>query len=444
MAYEQTHVIDSPLEEVFAWHARPGAIYRLMPPWQPVSVAQEASSLRDGTAVLAMPGPFKWVATHQGAEYDPPNRFVDVLTSPVLGRLIHWRHEHDFVGRPGQTDVIDRVTTTVPDRFIRQMFAYRSRQLTGDFAAHAWAAKFRGDPLNVAVTGSSGLVGSALCALLSTGGHRVIRLVRRPSDRVDTRVWNPEDPAPDLLDGVDAVVHLAGASIAGRFTAAHKRAIRESRIEPTRKLARLVGDRTFVVSSAIGYYGSDRGEEELTEEAGRGEGYLADVVVDWEEATGPALDSGARVVKVRTGIVQSPNGGALRLLRPLFSAGLGGRLGDGRQWTSWIGIDDLLDVYLRALVDSDLDGAINAVAPNPVRNSEYTKVLAQVLHRPALAPVPSFGPKLVLGSEGVTEVVMANQKVIPKRLADIGHPFRQAELDGALRHLLGRVALPSL
>lgn len=196
-----------------------------------------------------------------------------------------------------------------------------------------------------------------------------------------------------------------GASIAGRFTDAHRRAVRDSRIEPTRRLAELAGGvasgpAAFICASAIGYYGYDRGEQTLTEDSSRGEGFLADVVADWEAALAPAEESGIRVVRVRTGTVQSPRGGTLQLMRPLFAAGLGGRLGDGRQWLSWIGIDDLVDVYHRALWDTGLSGPVNAVAPNPVRNRDYTKTLGHVLHRPTVVPVPGLGPRALLGAQG--------------------------------------------
>jgi uncharacterized protein len=237
------------------------------------------------------------------------------------------------------------------------------------------------------------------------------------------------------------VVHLAGASIAGRFTDAHRRAIRSSRIGPTRALADLAaatGVPVFVSASAIGFYGADRGDEELTEESARGDGFLADVVADWEAATAPAAAAGVRVVTVRTGLVQSPNGGTLRLFHPLFAAGLGGRLGDGRMWQSWIGLDDLVDVYHRALYDDSLRGPVNAVAPHAVRNGAYTATLAKVLHRRAVLPVPSFGPRLLLGEQGARELAEASQLVRPAVLTKAGHTFRHPGLESALRHVLGR------
>ncbi|HEX3786256.1 MAG TPA: TIGR01777 family oxidoreductase [Pseudonocardiaceae bacterium] len=444
MGIEYSSVVAAPLAEVFEWHARPGAISRLTPPWQPVRVGREAGSLRDGRAVLIMPAGLRWVADHRPAGYDPPHRFVDELTSLPLRAVLSWRHSHEFSAETGQhTRVRDRVDTPIPEVVLRSMFAYRHRQLAAELAAHRWARELRAEPLTVAITGASGLVGTALAALLSTGGHRVIRLVRRPPSAPGERRWRPDNPDPAVLAGVDAVVHLAGAAIAGRFTEQHKAAVLDSRVGPTRRLAELLatakdGPKVLVTASAIGYYGADRGDHELTEDSPRGDGFLADVVAAWEAAAEPAQAAGVRVVRVRTGIVQSPKGGVLRLQYPMFAAGLGGRLGSGRQWLSWIGIDDLVDIYYRALVDPELAGPVNAVAPNPVRNTTYTRTLAAVLHRPALLPVPDFGPRLLLGEEGARELAEANQRVLPERLRRAGHPFRQPELAGVLRHLLGR------
>jgi len=409
MGLTYSSVVDASVDEVFAWHARPGAITRLAPPWQPARVIHES------------------------------------LESLPLSAVLPWRHTHEFspVGEQA-TLVTDVVDTPLPARALRSMFVYRHRQLAGDLAALARARMICPDMLTIAVTGSGGLIGTALTALLSTSGHRIIRLVRRPPQHAGERYWRPEDPSPDLLNGVDAVIHLAGASIGGRFTPERKNEIRESRILPTRLLAELAaaiapqGLRAFVSASAIGLYGPDRGEEILTEASPRGEGFLADVVADWEDATTPAAAAGIRTVRVRTGIVQTPRGGMLRLLSPLFEAGLGGRLGSGKQWLAWIGLDDLLDIYLRAVLDPGLSGPVNAVAPEPVRNIDYTRTLAGVLRRPAMLPVPGFGPRLLLGDEGAREIAQASQYVRPERLIAAGHTFRQPELEGALRHLFGQ------
>jgi len=445
MGVTYSSVVAAPREDVFAWYSRPGAFNRLSPPWSPMRLVSEATSLKDGRATLALPGGLRWVAQHQPDFYDPPRRFVDTISSDGLASLpariaVRWRHTHDFEDAgDNRTRVIDRVETPVPGAALRPMFVYRHRQLADDLGSHREAAQHGLAPATVAITGSSGLVGSALAAFLSTGGHRVIRLVRGAA-KDGERQWIPDDPDPELLAGVDAVIHLAGASIAGRFTDSHRKAIRDSRIGPTRKLAEAAARaRTVLISaSAIGYYGYDRGDDTLTEDSERGDGFLADVVADWEDATAPAREAGARVVNVRTGIVQSPRGGTLKLMRPLFSAGLGGRLGDGRQWLSWIGIDDLIDVYHRALWDFALTGPVNAVAPQPVRNTEYTRTLAHVLHRPAVLPVPPLGPRVLLGGQGARELALASQRVTPDKLSRSGHQFRQPDLDQALRHLLGR------
>jgi uncharacterized protein (TIGR01777 family) len=197
-----------------------------------------------------------------------------------------------------------------------------------------------------------------------------------------------------------------------------------------------------VVASAIGFYGADRGDEELSEESAGGSGFLARLVAEWEGAAQPARDAGLRVVHVRTGIVQSSQGATLKLLRPLFAAGLGGPVGGGAQWVSWIGIDDLVDIFGRAIVDESMAGPLNAVAPRPVHNREYTTTLARVMRRPSLVPVPAFGPRLLLGTEGARELALASQRVIPARLAASGHAFRHGELDACLRHQLGHLEAP--
>ena len=430
MGLTYSSVVDAARDEVFSWHTRPGAITRLTPPWQPVRVLREAGSLRDGRAILGLPGGLRWVAAHQPDGYDPPNAFADALASLPLP----WRHTHQFSpAGEAATLVTDVVETPLPARALRSMLVYRHRQLAADLAALARARPISPDPLTVAVTGSGGLIGTALTALLTTSGHRVIRLVRR-LPRPGERYWRPEDPAAELLDGVDAVIHLAGASIGGRFTPERKAEIRDqpdpAHPPPGRAgRASYQGLRAFVTASAIGIYGPDRGEEVLTEASPRGEGFLADVVADWEDAAIPAAAAGIRTVRVRTGIVQTPRGGMLRLLSPLFEAGLGGPR-TGKQWLAWIALDDLLDIYLRAVLDPGLSGPVNAVAPEPVRNIDYTRTLAAVLRRPAVLPVPGLGPRLLLGDEGAREIAQASQYVRPERLTRAGPPVPAAGTGG--------------
>lgn len=449
MSIRHSSIVDSPIEKVFAWHARPGAFARLAPPWQPAHIRTESDSLKDGEAVLALPGGLTWVSRHDPAGYDPPRRFVDVISSHGLSSLpvraaLRWRHSHEFAPvSSSSTRVTDRVATPLGSRLLRPMFVYRHRQLADDLAAHRWATGLGARPLTIAMTGSSGLVGSALSAFLTTGGHRVVRLVRWVARGEDELHWDPLRPDAALLNGIDALIHLAGESIAGRFTESHKSAIRNSRIRPTRMLAELAAARTsgptvMVTASAIGYYGADRGDEKLSEGSSAGDGFLADVVAEWEAATLPASEAGIRVSSIRTGIVQAARGGTLRLFRPLFAAGLGGPVSDGQQWLSWVDLDDLIDIYHRVLFDVSLAGAVNAVAPTPVRNAEYASTLARVLRRPAMLPVPAFAPRILLGEEGSAELAEASQRVLATKLESAGHRFRHPTLEGSLRHQLGR------
>ncbi len=454
MSIQHSSVVASPLNEVFAWHARPGAFTRLNAPWPPVTLRSEAKSLADGIAVLSLPAGLTVVSKHDPDAYDPPHRFVDAVEvegamSLPAALVMRWHHSHEFAHEgAASTRVTDRVTTPIGSRMLRPMFRYRHRQLAEDLAVHRGAAVLGANLMTVAVTGSSGLVGTELCAFLTTGGHTVIRLVRRTAAGPHEREWNPERPDPSLLDGVDAVVHLAGESIAGRFTQKHKRAIRESRIEPTRLLAKLAaatpnGPKTFVCASAIGIYGADRGDENVTEQSSPGDDFLASVVAEWEQATAPASEAGIRVSMIRTGIVQAAQGGSLKIYRPLYAVGLGGKVVGGEQWVSWIDIDDLLDIYFRALVDKNMSGPVNAVAPNPVRNGDYANVLAHVLKRPAILPVPALGPRALLGTEGSKNLVEGGQFVVPEVLVAAGHNFRRHDLESSLRHQLGRFLPPT-
>lgn len=437
MSIEYSSVLDHSVETVFSWHEKPGAFERLAPPWQPARLVQEAGSLADGRAIIRLPGGIRWVAQH--SDYNPPNRFTDDLVSLPL----RWHHVHSFAPEGEErTRVTDTVTTPIPASRLRTMFAYRHAQLRDDLAVQAELWRQEPAERTVAVTGSSGLIGTALRAFLSTAGHRVISLVREGPARPGQRMWNPREPDPRIFEDVDAVVHLAGASIAGRFTPRHKQAIASSRIEPTRCLAdamvRSGGPRVLVSASAIGFYGRDRGDEILDEGAGSGGGFLADVVDQWEAATNPAEEAGLRVVRMRTGVVLSARGGMLRLLRPVFLAGLGGRIAEGHQWLSWIDLDDLVDAYARALFDTSLDGAVNAVAPSPVRNREFAAMLARVLHRPALLATPKAAIRAAVGSDGAEEVACASQRVKPAYLESAGFRYRRPSVESCLRHQLGR------
>lgn len=299
--------------------------------------------------------------------------------------------------------------------------------------------------MDIAITGSTGLIGAALGASLRADGHRVVRVARRAASGPDEISWDPAagrlDPAD--LAGLDAVVHLAGEGIAEkRWTDAQKRRILTSRTEGTGLVARAMaecgadGPRVLVSGSAIGWYG-DRGDEVLTEASAAGTGFLADVCRQWEAAADPAREAGVRVAHARTGIVLDPDGGALAKQLPLFRVGLGGRIGGGHQYMSWIAIEDEV-AALRFLVDHDLEGPVNLTAPNPVTNRDFTEALGAALHRPTIVPVPGFGPKLLFGGELVDELLLASQRVLPDRLEQAGFTFARPELGPALAALLHR------
>ena len=297
-------------------------------------------------------------------------------------------------------------------------------------------------PTTIAVTGATGLIGSALVARLRAGGHVVRRLVRSAREAQAGDVpWNPEagtlDPA--ALAGCDAIIHLAGAPVAQRWTASHKRDIRESRVQGTSLLAKAVAGmpvkpRVVLSGSAIGYYG-DRGDELLDERSAPGTGFLADVGKAWEAAADPIAQAGVRLVLLRTGIVLSPNGGALEKMLPPFRLGLGGPMGSGRQWMSWISLGDHLRAMEHVLVTEGMRGAVNLVSPNPMTNASFATTLGRVLRRPALIPLPAVALELMFG-EMAEATILAGQRVTPHALTASGFKCAEPTLEGALRSML--------
>ena len=294
--------------------------------------------------------------------------------------------------------------------------------------------------MRIAVTGASGLIGSALLPELRAAGHDVITLVRR-TPRADGEVgWDPQAGTVDEagLAGVDAIVHLAGFNLGTRWTNAKKRLILDSRVGGTRLIAETSArldprPAALVCASAIGFYG-ERGDDVLTETEPRGAGFLAEVVEAWEAAAEPARDAGIRVVSLRQGLVLSRHGGALARLVTPFRLGLGGPVGSGRQWWSWIALEDVVRAYLHVL-EHPLAGPLNVTAPEPARNRELVKALGRALHRPALAPFPALAVEVLLGEMG-RELLLTSQRVVPTGLTDGGFDFRQPSLDGALASLI--------
>jgi uncharacterized protein (TIGR01777 family) len=297
--------------------------------------------------------------------------------------------------------------------------------------------------MKIVISGASGLIGTQLVAQLSRSGHEIVRLVRR-SPKAGEIQWNPKSGTLDTaaLEGTDAVIHLSGAGIGDkRWTNGYRKEILDSRTATTALLANTMASLSrkpsvFLSGSAIGIYGA-RNDEQLTEVSTHGTGFLAEVCEQWEAAAQPAVDAGIRTVYLRTGIVLSPKGGALKKLLPLFKLGVGGKFGNGKQWQSWISIDDEIGA-IEHLLTANVSGAVNLTAPNPVTNAEFTKVLASVLKRPAIVPVPTFAPKILLGGELADALLFTGQRVIPAALNASGYNFKHSTLESAFRSLLSK------
>lgn len=459
--FHKSSRLDFPAAQVYDWHARPGALQRLSPPWESVELLEHTGGIGDGArAVLEVrigPVPVTWVAEHRDCV--PGRQFTDVQ---VEGPFARWEHSHRF--EPINRDAClleDRVEYALPlepassvisgravaDR-LRRAFDFRHRVTARDLALHD-SCTLDGNRRFV-ISGASGLLGSGLSAVLSTGGHTPIALVREssrtPPSAGGSVAWGPRSGSIDAegLEGADYVVHLAGESIAsGRWSDARRKSIRDSRVAGTRLLAETLAalespPRALICASATGWYG-DRGDELLTEDAGPGRGFLADVCSDWEAAADPARDAGIRVVHLRFGMVLWPAGGALKqMLRP-FRAGVGGRIGSGRQFWSWVSLDDAIGAILHVAATDSLEGPVNVVSPGPVRNEVFTDVLGSVLRRPTIIPVPASVLRLSLGRMA-DELLLSSARVIPVRLRESGFSFRDPELEPALRHMLGRQA----
>jgi uncharacterized protein len=454
--YVRESKIARPAAEVFAWHERPGALERLTPPWERTAVVARRGGLRDGDRVTlrigAGPLGLTWEAEHR--DYEPGRAFRDVM---IRGPFAAWDHRHEFVAAGADACLLrDTVRYRPPGgplgrvlapwirRKIERMFRHRHALTRADLEAAAPAGAL---PVRrVLVSGASGEVGRVLVPRLTTAGCEVLRLVRRAARGPDELAWDPAAGGLDLSgqERFDAVVHLAGANIAGGLWTSRRRAlIRDSRVRGTMTLARALaalpaeGRPAVVVSaSAIGWYG-DTGDGVVDEQGSPGTGFLAEVCREWENAWAPAREVGLRVALLRTGVVLTPAGGALAKLLPAFRLGLGGRVGSGRQGLSWISAEDLAEVYWWVMRDTRLAGPINAVAPAPVSNAAFSRTLARVLHRPAVLPVPAGLLRLGLG-DLARETLLASSWVQPEALRRVGFVFRHPELGGALAGVLGR------
>lgn len=448
--------IEAPAEEVFRWHTRPGALERLTPPWEPVEVIERTGGINNGDRVVLRMhlGPVSqtWVAEHR--DYVEGRQFRDIQRQ---GPFAHWEHTHRFEpDGPSACYLDDRIDYVLPfgalgstggSTFVRRklerMFRYRHEVTAGDVVTHT---RYTTKPLRILLSGASGLVGSVLIPFLTAGGHQVIRLVRgAPRPGGSEIQWDPVHGVSDLtrLEGMDAVIHLAGENIAAaRWTEERKARIKDSRVRGTKTLSEALAQlvlppKVFLSASAIGYYG-DRGDEVLHETSAPGTNFLADVCKAWEAATESAEKRGIRVVHLRIGLVLSGTGGALAKMTLPFKFGVGGTIGSGRQYVSWVSIDDLAGIIHHTLMTETLRGAVNAVSPYPVTNSEMTTVLGLVLQRPTLLPVPAFALRLALGREMADDLLLSSARIEPRQLVTTQYLFRHPYLGDALRHVLGR------
>lgn len=460
MRYERISVIDCAPEELGAWHFRAGAIHRLIPPWESIEVVREAAPLVDGAVaeIRIRKGPFRTTLLARHECVEPPARFVDVQQA---GPFRAWRHEHRFASAAGRAELRDSIEFELPlgavgrtilgGRMLAEIdrqFRFRHARTRADLARHAeMAARFGEARLRVGVTGASGLVGRQLCALLSTGGHDVVRFVRgRPNG--DSEIsWNARDPErgvdPRSLEGLDAIVHLAGAGIAeGRWTPERKREILESRTLGTQAVAHAISrcarpPKVLVSASAVGYYGN-RPEGVMDESSASGSGFLAEVTTAWERATQAAEAAGVRVVHARVGVVLTASGGALRKMLTPFLLGAGGPIGNGRQGFSWISLDDAIGAILLALRDGSMRGPVNLVAPMALPQRGFAGVLGRVLHRPSFAPLPASVVRMMFGEMG-QRLLLEGALVRPAALESHGFRFEHGSLEQALRFELGRM-----
>jgi len=443
--------IARPASEVFAWHEKPGAFERLLAPWERVEVVSASPSLADGSRVTLRTRIgaqwLRWEVEHR--DYVAGRQFRDI---GLQGPFPEWNHLH-------RVDALDAATCTLTDeiryrlpggaagrffgrayvkRKLERLFAYRHAVTKADLELH------REQPVKrVLVAGASGLVGRALVPFLTTQGHEAIKLVRRKPRAPDEIRWEPSIGQLDagVLDGIDAVVNLSGANVAAqRWTDDWCLQIEQSRIQSARTLVQTMQKMhtkpsVFVCASAVGYYGNCA-DRVLTESEPRGENFLARVCGGLEKEATVAQSFGVRVVNLRTGVVLTPAGGMLGKLVPLFRSGLGGSFGDPETWIGWISMDDHISAILHAMIETRLSGAVNSVAPEPVRVKEFATELAHALHRPSVFHVPRWALTTAFGMMAV-ETILSSQRAVPARLLSSGFKFRHPTLMQALTHGLG-------
>ncbi len=452
--------LSSNIETVFEYHTHEEAINRLIPPWSPLQVLKSNTDLKNGTiAILRLKiGPFgiRWIAQHSG--YIQNRQFQDRM---IKGPLKYWLHTHSFIPNEINNCIMeDRIDYSPPfgllagNNFINkkigdklyQLFYYRHHILKNDMNLLKLVGNNNGK--KVLITGSTGLIGSALVPFLNTvGNHHITRMVRPLSKYRDnnTRIvkWDPEKDKIDIdnLNGFDTIIHLGGENIFGRWSNSKKRKLFDSRIKTTRflcdSLSKLKSPpSTLICASAIGFYGS-QGSNVLTEETSPGSGFLSDVCQKWEDSTESAKSIGIRVINARFGMVLTPKGGILQKLVKPSVLKIGLKFPDENQYVSWVSIEDVIGCILYFIRDSSIKGPVNVVSPNPIKMSEFMKVLSQVLDNKIIVPIAKSPLKLAFG-EFADYVVSSSSYVLPKKLALAGYTFLNTNLENTLRLLLGR------
>ena len=440
--------------ELYTWHSREGALERLIPPWEDTSViAKQGGIAPGGTTTLKLhagPIPYKWHARH--VEDVPGEMFKDIQHK---GPFSLWEHSHYFYADPQGCKLEDSITYRLPghsllpgfsDRMVESMleriFTYRHATLRGDIELHQ---KYSTKPMRILITGASGVLGQALCPLLTTGGHEVWRLVRRQPDPDKNEIyWNPEQGVIDTqaLPELDGVIHLAGDNIGeGRWSDAKKQRVIASREQGTGLIARTIATldhkpKVLLSASAVGFYG-DCQDCCMREEDQSGLDFISDVCSLWEHSATPAEQAGIRTVFMRIGVVLSPKGGALQRLLATSAVGFFKSFGSGEQYISWISIDDMISAMLHALTCDTLSGPVNIAAPEPVTNAELMRTLATVIGRPLLPGIPARMLKALYG-QMASEVLLGGCRVATDKLQQSGYTFRHPSLETALKTLLGK------
>ena len=459
----ETH-LDVSQQQLYAYHASGGAFERLVPPWDQIRILawkggedtkslpdhQQFGDLSTGTEVHLRVGPppfaLQLIARH--TEHTKPSGFVD---EQVSGPFASWKHQHRFIQKNGyRSTLVDELTYKTPifglfdslvSSKIDSTFHLRHLRTAMDLSrfesyAHVGAKK-------IAITGASGLIGRNLSAFLRAAGHQVCHLVRRTPRLPNEIQWNVKEGMIDTrsLEGIDAVVHLAGEPIDGRWTKAKKARVYNSRKDGTTLIAQSLANlerppEVLISASAVGFYGNHPNAvaDETTDPSDQ---FLGVVCKDWERAANPAREAGIRVVHPRMGVVLSGQGGALKKMLPAFLAGGGGKLGTGQQWMPWVSLEDVLGLLYTMIMDKSIEGPVNVVSPKPVKNAEFTKVLGTVIRRPTVIPVPKFAIKTLFGEMGET-LLLEGRKVHPSVALNIGFKYQFEDLESALRFELGK------